>query len=170
MKFLSSVSSVRLTGPDRSFAIAAAVASSVADFIAVPAIKVDSPSSEFARSGAMIARDQVGSFNEVAPFDVRLSLELVRKFWMLRYETIHTRRVHAVVPDDYFCGYFSVARNFSEEEISCLNKLSVQIGTLEIGIRDILQKLKDTQEAKNAEVASNEGSTVSSAVPTAVCA
>lgn len=159
------MSSIRLTGPDRSFAIAAAVASSVADYIPVPAGKVDSPNSEFARSGAMIARDQVGAFNEVAPFDVRLTLELVRKFWMLRYETIHVRRVHTVTPDDYFCGYFNVARNFSREEMDNLNRLATQICTMEIGIRDILQKLKDAQEAKNAEVAAGANETVASVTP-----
>jgi len=165
IKFLSNVSTIRLTGPDRTFAIAAAVASSVADFIAVPAAKVDSAVSEFARSGAMIARDHVGAFNEVAPFDVRLSLELVRKFWMMRYETIHVRRVHTTTPDDYFCGYFNVARNFSREEMDALNRMATHIGALEIGIRDILQKLKDAQEAKNAEVAANNGEAIATVSP-----
>ena len=160
IKFLSAASAIRLTGPDRTFAIAAAVASSVADFTDVPATKVDSPSGEYARSAAMMIGDQIACFNEVAPFDLRLALDLARKFWMLRYETIHTRRVHDVNPGDYFCGYFNVNRNFSKSDLECLNRLCVEIGTLEIGIRDILVKCKAKKEAENTKVADENGGAV----------
>lgn len=156
IKFLNAVGSVKLTGPDRTFAIAAAVACSVADYLTVPTSKVDSPSGEYARSAALLVRDHIGCFNEVAPFDVRLALELARKFWMLRYETVHVRRLHDVCPGDYFCGYFSVNRNFSGDEIASLNKLAPEIGLLEISIRDILQKRQQEVEKKNSDVASGD--------------
>lgn len=162
IKFLSAVSTIRLTGPDRSFAIAAAVASSVADFTAVPASKVDSPSGEYARSAAMMVGDQINGFNEVAPFDVRCALELARKFWMLRYDTVHVRRVHDVTPNDYFCGYFNVARNFSKDEVECLNRLAGPIGDLEIHVREILQKIQAKRENANAQAALNENGVIAS--------
>lgn len=167
LKFLGAVTNSRLSGPDRSFAIAAAVAASVADFTAVPASKVDSPSSEYARSAALLVREAVGCFNEVVPFDIRLALDLARKFWMLRYETIHVRRTHDVTPGDYFCGYFSVDRNFSGDEIECLNRLASEIGLLEISIRDCLQKQKNAVENKNAAVAGSDTGETQAGYPVA---
>lgn len=156
IKFLSAVGALRLTGPDRTFAVAAAVAASVADFIAVPAAKDDSPSGEYARSAALLVREHIGCFNEVAPFDIRCALELARKFWMLRYETIHARRVHDVCNGDYFCGYFNVARNFSENEVTCLNKLANEIGLLEISVRECMQQRVQEVEQKNYTAAASD--------------
>ena len=160
IKFIHGVTNLRLSGPDRSFAIAAAVASSVADFTAVPALKSDNPSGEYIRVASMAVRDTIGALNEAAPFDLRCALELARKFWMLRYETVHARRLHEVSEGDYFCGYFNVGRNFSGEELECLNRLSVEIGTLEVPIRDILAKKQQKAEQANAEIATTVAASV----------
>lgn len=146
LKFTTAVSGLRLTGPDRSFAIAAAVASSVADFSEIPATPSDTPNSAYLNMAAMAIRGAVGAFNEASPFDVRLALDLARKFWMLRYETLHVRRIHDADADNYFFGYMNVKRNFSEDEICCLNKHSKEINILEIYVREILQNLRRTSE------------------------
>ena len=165
IKFLSAASELKLTGPDRSFVLAAAVASSVADFLSVPSMAVDSPSAEYTRQHALKAADMVGCFNEIVPFDLRCALEFVRKFWMTRYEVLHSRRTHDAVDYDYFCGYFNVSRNWSVEELACLNKFSIQINTIEVSARSILTAKEDAVTQANARAAA-EAVEASGAVPT----
>lgn len=155
MKFVKAVAMLALTGPDRTFAIAAAVASSVADYAPLPAAPMPTSSDAYLQNGSAAVRGMVGYFNEAAPFDVRLALELGRKFWMTRYETVHSRRMHDATEGDYFCGYFNVGRNFSKSDVECMNKLSKEINTLEIYIRGILQdeEARMNQEKLNTTLA-----------------
>lgn len=158
LKFTKAVSELRLTGPDRTFAIAAAVASSVADYVDVPATPSETPSTTYLTLTAMTVRQMVGEFNEAAPFDLRCALELARKFWMTRYEVLHVRQLHDAVAGDYFRGYFNVNRNFSEDEVECLNKLSKEVNILEIYCREVLREranaLRDTAQAQSEAVPS----------------
>jgi hypothetical protein len=165
LKFTKAVSQLQITGPARTFAIAAAVASTVADFVDVPATASDTPSTVYLSMAAMSVRNYVGEFNEAAPFDVRLALDLARKFWMTRYETLHVRQLHDACPGDYFSGYFNVARNFSEEEIRNLNDLSISINTLEIYTRDILRERVKALRGEGQKAVDPDGATMSSPVP-----
>jgi hypothetical protein len=89
-QYLPYISAVSRIGKDSQTScriVALAVAAAVAATLPLPSASVDSPVAFFQAQGAMEAQQRLGEYNEAAVVDCRLAIDLVQKFWMLRYNT-----------------------------------------------------------------------------------
>lgn len=139
LPYFKSVNSLSLTAEKRSFIVSAAVAAAIAYRAPVPFEKVNSPEAFFSSNILINARTKIGEFHGVATLNFDAAVELTRKFWLVRYNTLH--RPNSVIFKtgrfaDSFAGFLT---EFSEQEMALLNELAetfVRINTSVIAVLD----------------------------------
>lgn len=139
MPYVNTLGSLGLSGTDKMFVGAAAVAATVVEMLEMPSAPVDMPEDYFGKHANMMVRDQVGNFNEAAPIDVQMAQTLARKFWLFRYNLLYGTRPYVGVEGDFFCGYTQPCLFFSDVEMTALNRNAVAIARLQNQIRVILE-------------------------------
>lgn len=137
--YVNSLAALGLSGTDKMFVGAAAVAATVVEMLEMPSAPVDTPEDYFNKHAGMMVRDHVGTFNEAAAIDTFAAQTLARKFWLFRYNLLYGTRPYIGVEDDFFCGYTQPGMFFSESEMTALNRNAVAIARLQNQIRVILE-------------------------------
>lgn len=69
--------------------VAVAAARAIIFKLPMPAAKVESPSAAYDESALVYVRDKISCFSDMFPIDAGRTLELARKFWMLRYNVTY---------------------------------------------------------------------------------
>lgn len=106
---------------DRSQIIAAAVGQAIACRMAIPSAPVSSSQEYFDANIMSEAMNLISSFNEQAVLTVSLSLDYVRKFWLMRYDISAKCPRRTRSDNDFFGAFFGVHDYFSPQEIEFLN-------------------------------------------------
>ena len=162
-QYLPYISSVARLGKDSQTACritALAVAAAVAATLPLPSEKVDSPVSFFNAQGALEAQQRVGEYNEAAVVDCRLAVELVQKFWMLRYNAVHSALAPVAVEGSFFTGFTGAARLFAPDDLVFMDANAKDILTI---FNAAIASWRPAEESKTAP-APGEAQAMSSAV------
>lgn len=139
MPYIKSATLVQADSQTKTRILAAAVAILAAGAAPVPSMQVDSTNSYYAENCAMKVQETVGFFNEAAVLNCNAAVELARKFWMMRYATVHAFEISTAVVGDFFIGFTGASRQFSPEEVAFLNEHAAVITTV---VRDSIGCMK----------------------------
>ena len=132
-QYLPYISAVSRIGKDSQTScriVALAVAAAVAATLPLPSASVDSPVAFFQAQGAMEAQQRLGEYNEAAVVDCRLAIDLVQKFWMLRYNTAHSALSPIAVDGSFFTGFTGAARLLAPDDIVFMDANAREILTI----------------------------------------
>lgn len=134
--YFKTVTSLSIPLKERMVVVAAAVASGIAEKLSVPADAVASPESFFNSTHAVSTNTAIGEYNNAAVLDYDLAKEMVRKFWVLRYNALHGKRI-VVFRKGCFSSCFSgIDAMFSPEEIKIFEEYSVEFGMVRSVVMD----------------------------------
>lgn len=127
MPYIQAVARLSQDSVTRTLIAAAAVALATAHTQSVPSAPVANAEQHYAANCAMLTRGEVGEYNEEAVIDVASAIELTRKFWLLRYNSVHCAALTPPVKGAFFMGLTGASRFFSANEIEFLNENAEEI-------------------------------------------
>lgn len=96
----------------------------------LPSSEVDNAETHYRNSVEPFAKRVISTLNEVSVLDTAMALDFARKFWLLRYEAIHKCPRMDMIPGNFFCSVFGVAKFFSPETVEFCNAQSSGIATV----------------------------------------
>lgn len=137
MPYIQAVARLGQDSTTKSRIVAAAVAIATAQVLAVPSAPVESAEAHYASTGAMLARGEVGEYNEEAVLDCGLALDLIRKFYLVRYNSVHQTALTPATKGAFFLGFSGASRFFSAEDISFLNEYADEIFVVQMAIAEV---------------------------------
>lgn len=114
----------------RSRILAAAVATAVANGLALPTTEVENVSSHFAQTLQMAVSRQIAEFNENVVFDLPYAVNLVRALWLIRYTAAHPSSKPVFGGDCSFFETFVGVHLYIDDETCCFlseNKAAIYI-------------------------------------------
>lgn len=140
-QYIEFTSAAERAVPDSSArikAIAAAVALSAATRAPLPSSQVENVSTFFSSQVLPNARSEISTLNENIVFDVRLAMEMVRAFWMTRYNAAHPVGAPLYGTNGGFFAAVTCANQFFSQEqmamldthAACILQLSVSVTAL----------------------------------------
>ena len=104
------------------------VAWTLASELPLPSAPVEDPVIHFNNTSGLGLSSVISSINEVMIFDVREARELVRSFWMVRYNMLFPTTPDGLTPTfDFFCGVGHVGRYFTKEQHQVLAENSTAV-------------------------------------------
>lgn len=127
---------------DRNAVAAIAVAWHVASELGLPSGAVENPTMHFFNAYSSGVRNKVSYMNETITMDARYCVELVQKFWLVRYYAaypVERRLAYATILStctDFFGAALSTAKVMSPPETEMLNKYGVKILQLNVMIAE----------------------------------
>ncbi|MNU19703.1 hypothetical protein D3C71_79360 [compost metagenome] len=123
----------------RSRIIAAAVASAIANSLALPTTEVENVSSHYAQTLQIPVSRQVAEFNENVVFDLPYAVNLVRALWLIRYTAAHPSSKPIFGGECSFFETFIGVSLYVDAETCCfLTEHKKAICVLAMGACDIL--------------------------------
>ncbi len=137
MPYMNAVARMSQDSQLKTRIVAAAVALATASMLPVPSAPVDSPESQYASTCALLVRGEVGEYNEVAVLDCPVALDLAKKFWLTRYNSVHQAAPMPPSKGAFFLGYSGASRFFSPEEVAFLNEYAEEIFHIQVAISEV---------------------------------
>ena len=154
MPYVRATSSIQLDIKTKEKVVAYAVACAVAACLPIPTSPVDSALSYFNATHDMTARAQLGDFNEQFVMNTGMATEMVRQFWMYRYNVVH-QNLNTIADGDFLCAMTGAKIIFSDNQIEFMNENSVAMCKVMCAAREVMCVIM-------AEVAKEAGEQASS--------
>lgn len=113
---------------DRSRILTIAIALGIAYNVPIPSMRVDSADDFFNSQLSTGVRSDIGVWNDSAVINWKECIELVRKFWKIRYDTTYPEPIPTFLKAScFFESVFYVSRHFSAEQQEFFEKHNDEI-------------------------------------------
>lgn len=104
----------------------------------LPTSEVANAEEHYRMSVEPFAKRVISALNEVSVLDSAMALDFARKYWLLRYEAVHKCPRMDMIPGDFFCSVFGVAKFFPPETIAFCNSQSQNIASVYVFVCNLI--------------------------------
>jgi hypothetical protein len=137
MPYVRATSSIQLDMKTKEKVVAYAVSCAVAACLPLPVEAVESPVAYFNATHGMAARNHLGQFNEQFVMNTGMATEMVRQFWLYRYNVAH-QTLNTLADTDFLCAMTGAKMIFSDNQIQFMNENSMAICKVMCAAREVL--------------------------------
>jgi len=139
--YFKAVTGLNITIEKRTFVTAAAVAATIAYRQPLPMEKVVSPEAYFSTNYAVKTRMEIGEFHKVAVLNFEVACDLIKKFWILRYNTAFNPNNVLFQEGQFVQSFTGFNTIFSEQERQTLDELSTTFVSINNSVQQVFKNL-----------------------------
>ena len=108
-QFLQNISS---TSNNNQEVVLMAISKAVANELALPSSQVENPTEFYLNTVYTAVRNLISTINEMIVFDLNRAQEVIKTFWLVRYNILYPRKklflTNSVISESHFFGFSSL--------------------------------------------------------------